>query len=596
MERKPRVHELARELGVPAKDVLAWLGKERVSANSVSSSVAITIAARLRADTAHWDSRRAANAKAAGSRFTRSGAKSAGRQDGPRSLTQADFASIRERFRRAYSSVSSDQGAIDALFRECVAQYGISRGSVRDIVIRDRMSHPGEYVPRPDRKGGQDPVMPRAERPREAAVTRGGAPASPKPPPDRAAAASRPPRPRPRSKTLPGGVAVADPQSVTDLIMNLDAELTDRDEILARVTEFSPDNTGNYGYLGWRFTAAHRLADSGQHASTPQHDLAIIARVVEAETEFLERIVRTRGPIFDQAGLALRTLEDQFGDLAEDFGSSEADVRRRVRNRDSFLRSAVVLTIAAPGSDQRLWDMLGQCRPPDAPAETSGEFDAAMGRLTANITGVESLLAVDELALERFFAAARTELAALRAGRYSFLRQFRDLEPSAAANSRRAVGGLPFEVLPPGEKIREFLNGIRAAGRYNGYEIDDHRVAVLDEITEHFGGDRCALYRGTASSNGINDTYLVLTIKSDNGTDDHAVAISPLAGVDATFVVRVGCAEADWPVVFAQSKAEASDLGAHRFLFTASDGGGDRYSGMRDKVITLLECERCLRH
>ena len=75
MERKPRVHELARELGVPAKDVLAWLGKEQVFANSASSRVAVTIAARLRADTAHWGERRAANAKAAGSRFTRAGAK-----------------------------------------------------------------------------------------------------------------------------------------------------------------------------------------------------------------------------------------------------------------------------------------------------------------------------------------------------------------------------------------------------------------------------------------------------------------------------------------------------------------------------------------
>mgnify|MGYP000750610860 CR=1 FL=1 len=104
------------------------------------------------------------------------------------------------------------------------------------------------------------------------------------------------------------------------------------------------------------------------------------------------------------------------------------------------------------------------------------------------------------------------------------------------------------------------------------------------------------LYRGAASSAAINDQYMVLTIKSDNGIDDHAVAISPLAGVDATFVARVGCTEADWWVVFAKSKAEAVDLGAHSFRFTATDGGPDRYRGMRDKVVTLLERERCLQH
>lgn len=596
LERKPRVHELARELAVPAKDVLAWLGKEGIFANSVSSRVAITVATRLRADTAHWNQCRAANAKVAGSRFTRSGAKSAARPDAARSLTDTDKARIRERFRLAYTSGNSDHAALETLIRDCVADYGVARGAVREIIIKDRMAHPGEYVPRPDRNGSPAVVTPSVERPRDVEGQRSGALASSTPPPGRAAPPARPPRPRPRSKTLPAGVAVADPQSIADLIMNLDTGATDRDEILTRIAEFSPDNVGHYGYLAWRFSAAHRLAGTGQHHGTPQHDLAIIARVVDSETEFLERVLRTCGPILDRVGLARRTMEGQFGDLADDFGQSAADERRRARARDSFLRTAVVLAIADPGVDQRLWDMLDQCRPPVTLVETNGELEAAMARLTDNVAAVESLLAVDEVALDQFFAAARSELDAMRAGRYDFLRQFRDLEPAAGTNSRRAVGALPFEVLPRGEKIREFLNGIRDAGRYNGYEIDDQRVAVLDEIAEHFGGDRCALYTGAASSNGINDKYLILTIECYNGTEHHAATISPLAGVDATFVVRVGCAKADWGYVFAQSKAEAVKLGAHRFLFTANHGGTDRYSGMRDKVIALLECARCSSH
>ena len=189
MERKPRVHELARELGVPAKDVLAWLGKEQVFANSASSRVAVTIAARLRADTAHWGERRAANAKAAGSRFTRAGAKVGAREDGARSLTDTDKANIRQQFRRAYSSANSDQSAISALFRECVVQYGISRGAVREIVAKDRQTHPGEYVLRPGRGGGQpQAVTPPAAQSRDGAVQRGGAPAAPTPPPSAAAA------------------------------------------------------------------------------------------------------------------------------------------------------------------------------------------------------------------------------------------------------------------------------------------------------------------------------------------------------------------------------------------------------------------------
>ena len=85
--------------------------------------------------------------------------------------------------------------------------------------------------------------------------------------------------------------------------------------------------------------------------------------------------------------------------------------------------------------------------------------------------------------------------------------------------------------------------------------------------------------------------YLVLAITSANGSSEDAVAISPLAGRHATYVVRRECAEADWTILFACPNFEARLRGAWKLLFTTTDRGVDQYSAMRDKVVNLLECD-----
>jgi hypothetical protein len=251
-----------------------------------------------------------------------------------------------------------------------------------------------------------------------------------------------------------------------------------------------------------------------------------------------------------------------------------------------------VLTIANPDADQRLWDMLSQLRPPapDQLVETSAQLESAIALLADLTTAVETLLTANEIPLGRFFRTSKSELAALHTGRYDHLRQFRDIEPSVARRSRRAIDNLPFALLPSGEKLQAFLSGIRSTGRYRGYRVDDQRLIVLEEIEKHFGADRCQWHEGTQSSGGVNNQYLVLTIKSDNGSGEHAVAISPLAGKHATYAVRADYADADWPTIFAKSKAEALALGSSRFPFTNADNGIDQYTAMRHKVIRLLEC------
>jgi hypothetical protein len=131
---------------------------------------------------------------------------------------------------------------------------------------------------------------------------------------------------------------------------------------------------------------------------------------------------------------------------------------------------------------------------------------------------------------------------------------------------------------------------MRTSKLYSGHGVDEHRVTVLEDLQNHFGPDRCVWHKGSNSSSGIDNRYLVLAIKSANGSGENAVAISPLAGRHATYIVRRECAEADWKTLFAQPKFEARLRGARKLLFTTGIGHTDQYSAMREKIINLLEC------
>jgi hypothetical protein len=215
---------------------------------------------------------------------------------------------------------------------------------------------------------------------------------------------------------------------------------------------------------------------------------------------------------------------------------------------------------------------------------------AAIDRLNSRISAVEALLSADEAALKRFFERSRSELLALQAGQFDFLRKFHNVGSPSSGVSRQVIRGLPFTVLPQGEQLRSFLDGLRSSGLYRGYEVDVHRLAVLEDLEEHFGADGCDWYEGSESSKGINNQYLVLVIRRGKRSGENAVAISPLAGQHATYVVRGECADAHWTSIFANPKFEARLQGARRLLFTSPDRRIDQYAAMRDKVITLLQC------
>jgi hypothetical protein len=401
-------------------------------------------------------------------------------------------------------------------------------------------------------------------------------------------------RPRIRTAGLAPALAMTNLDTAAEIIVGKNTTRTDRAAVVACLQDLAATETDGYGYLTWRYIAMHRAAHTGVRATTARHDLSILAQVIDHEKQLLDTLVHTHGSILERPGLAIRAMDTEVRDLtdADDIGRSAADELRRARASFDFLRRGVILAIASPDNHQRLWDVLGPIQPPtpDRLVETTPLLESTIGRLNDLMAAVERLLTTDDANLERFLGKSHSELVALQAGRYDFLRPFRDTEGSSTA-SRRTIIDVGFQILPQGEQLRTILDGIRHAGLYRGYHVDEQRVAVLQDLQTHFGADRCNLYTGPASSSGVNNRYLVLAITSANGSDEHAIAISPLAGRDATYVVRCDCVETDWRTIFATAKSEARGRGAQKLLFTSTNRGADQYSAMRDKVINLLECQ-----
>ncbi|WP_232321147.1 hypothetical protein, partial [Mycobacterium shimoidei] len=317
---------------------------------------------------------------------------------------------------------------------------------------------------------------------------------------------------------------------------------------------------------------------------------------VDVERQLLDRLVSDVGAFLEHPNLAKRAIESEFRDLIDpdDIGRSAADELRRVRAKDRFLRRAVVLMIASPDYDERLWTMLGRIRPPTPGqlVEITPPLMAAIDRLNQQISAVEALLSSDDESLRNFFHQSHSELIALQAGRFDFLRNFQDVDSPSPNVSRQVIHGLPFAILPRGEQLRRFLDGLRSSRQYLGYRVDVNRLTVLEDLENYFGAYMCDWYEGSESSKGVNNRYLVLAIRSANGSVENAVAISPLAGQHATYVVRGECAEAHWANIFSNPKLEARLRGARRLLFTTPARRTDQYTAMRDKIITLLECHR----
>lgn len=600
MAGKARVHELAKELGVTSKEILAWLNEAGEFVKSASSTLERPVARRLReayAAAGPRPKKSSATRELAAPAAARaaSPARAGGRAPRREHLTTRQLESIAERYQLAAAATDSSQ-AIHQLYLESAATYRIPLATLRQIVAADRRRNPARYARLPSRRNGSanHSQTTAPHKPREAFFpaptldvdTRGAARRSPGHEPTTVS------RPRVRTAGLPAAVAVANPDMAAKIILSHNPS-SDAAAIVKCLQDLTPTPTNDYGYLTWRYTAMHRAAHAEVGSTTTRQDLATLAQVIDHEKPLLDTLIHVHGPILDRPGLATRAMDNELRDLTDgdDIGRSAADELRRVRGNFQFLRRGLLLAIASPDNHRRLWDAIGQIQPPtpDRFVETIPQLESATARLNDLLVAIDRLLITDDASLQRFFCKSHSELVALQADCYDFVRPFRDTEGFAPTS--QTTTDVAFPILPQGPQIRTLLDGIRHAGLYRGHQVDERRVDVLQDLQTHFGADRCTLYTGSPSSSGVNDRYLVLTIKPANGSREHAVAISPLAGIDATYVVCSDCVEADWRTVLATPKSEARQRGAQRLLFTQTNLSVDQYSAMRDKVINVLGCQ-----
>ena len=588
-----RVHELAKELGVTSREVLARLTADGVTVSSASARINTLTATRIR----EYFGSTARPRKAVGpsikpraiSKPTAAPNAGADRQR-PKSslLTSADVRDIYRRYR--FAEAFGDR-AIEELARECEARYRIKRKVFQSVVTSESLRR---KVAEEERRESLKAAAANLKRSTKATKPpqpkgRGATQSKAKPSRDSAVATGRP---RPRAEHLPPLAATMDVPAVAEVI-HARTTTPDQKTILACLQELAPRGDGGYGYLSWRYAATRAArAESGMTAG--QEDLMALATVIDNEKKLLDTLVRAHGSILTKTDLAAAALDKEFRQLVNSHGRgrTDADEVRRARAAFDFLRCARILVIASADNGNGLWNIL----PAITPRENnelptpSKSLQRARRRLAEFIANVERLLSTEQAELAKFFHHSRAHLVALQLKRYDFLRRFRDSAALFAPPTSRINTHLGFEILPQGEQLRAFLGEIRTSKKYRGYTVDERRLTVLEELQKHFGATRCTWHRGVEAGGGIGTRYLVLAINTPGREGQDAVAISPLAGRHATYVVRRECAEADWEILFAHPKFEARLRGARKLLFTSRSDDGDPYRLMLAKVIKLLEC------
>lgn len=590
MGRNVRVHELAKELGATSKEVLARLNADGENVKSASSRISAGTALRMRESfkmtpptirrntLAPSPQPQAAN-KPPAAPNTVSG------EQRPKSilLNSENARYIYRRYRTAVAAEDPDH-AVEELARECEARFGIGRNLFNRVVTSDNLRR---KVAEEERL---ESLKAASAQQKKTPPTTASSPQLPSNPFGESAAATG--RHRHRTGPLPPLAATMDIHAAADIVFAKTAS-PDRETILSCLQELAPEGDGGYGYLTWRY-ASTRAARTESRLTPGHEDLIALATVIDNERRLLDTLVRAHGRILTKPNLAAVGLDKEFRQLTNSHGKGRADADevRRARAAFDFLRCALVLTIASADHGNRLWNILGSIpRPKDSELTTgSPQLQRARRRLAELIANVERLLRTDKADLEKFFLHSRAHLVALQLKRYDFLRPFRDSAAAFVAPKPRINSHLAFEILPKGEQLRAFLGEIRTSRKYLGYTVDERRLTVLEDLQNHFGVANCTWHRGIEAGGGIGTRYLVLAINTPGREGQDAVAVSPLAGRHATYVVRRDCAEADWEVLFAHPKFEARLRGARKLLFTSRADDDDPYRVMLAKVIKLLEC------
>ncbi|GAT01189.1 translation initiation factor IF-2, N-terminal region [Mycolicibacterium fortuitum subsp. acetamidolyticum] len=219
MGGKARVHELAKELGVTSKELLAKLREQGEFVKSASSTVERPAADRLRA---HFEvnqpDRRRPNRTERTSGPGRRGQRTViitpqHEIVRPRQLTETEASDLCNDYRLAYADINCDV-AIKRLLRKYQKRYHVPQSVLHGAINEDQRRNVDLYSAlRRFREQKKSPAPPR-RAPQQRATTQ------------RRREAARPqhpaPRPRTRHSGLPPAAITIHPDAIADLVANAD--------------------------------------------------------------------------------------------------------------------------------------------------------------------------------------------------------------------------------------------------------------------------------------------------------------------------------------------------------------------------------------
>lgn len=349
------------------------------------------------------------------------------------------------------------------------------------------------------------------------------------------------------------------------------------------------------GYLSWRFrefTTRPGYSDS----SGPEAVLYAMSSIVNDDRRLVTRLTTEHGPFLaeDRPHVVQRAMDDEFDKIdPDDSWRTPDEALRRARSSLAFLRSATILAFGSNDGHERLLAFTSKIAPPQTSA-----FNGSPQHVVAAVTNLRRMAEL----IEELFAGAgddlaelhergRSELLALQQGQLDFIASAITEPPRDQRQPR--TNDLPFAILPPGERIHDFLGDLRATGVYRGGIVDPGRLTVLERLWDALDGNGCMLYRGVfPSSNSKDNGYVVLGIQFADKDHEDAIAISPWKDEHATFVVRSDCGyQKPWETVLSRTKYEAKQMGARRLMFRANpEHGMDAYEAMYEKILAHLLC------
>lgn len=344
---------------------------------------------------------------------------------------------------------------------------------------------------------------------------------------------------------------------------------------------FSPEQVNTY--LGWRFVRDHG-EENVRYPNDPIEQLRLIAETAKRECARIYALrddFGWRGPLSNPE-LPLAKLVAQI----DSTGSQHVD------RANDLLDSLVVIAMTCDDT----WI--------DHAIEVVESAADSVSRLSVNESG--STLTSNARAAYRYVARElgqfedRRWLAMVDADQI-YRGEFDELASLAATLGppKSPAEYLDRQVLPPG--TRPAYQEVKAddtqpVRRSRPAAYDDDRLRVIELVQAKMRKNRGLQFRLVRpdpslkprdSLSGALSDYHVLIIIS--GALEHAVAVSPMAGQDAIYIVRADVSEEPWQDVLTGTKQRARALKAKSLRVTGEQAW--KHEQAAEKVVAYLTCD-----